>query len=69
MESKYTLWVVVDGFSYQVALDSDYLEKEAQTAMETFKQMEKGWLGLENGDMLSLNSNACNFYFICKKVI
>jgi hypothetical protein len=69
METKYKGYIVVNNDAYEIALDEPWTEELAQKAMETFKEASSMWLGLQNGDMISINSKMmANVFFLAKPI-
>lgn len=61
MESKYKYYIVIDGVDQAIEMVEEYAgEEEAQAFLKQMQHTESLWIGLANGDMISLNKHLTN---------
>lgn len=70
MEHKYKFYIVIDGVEEMLEMDKNQAtEQEAQDFLRAMRDAEGVWVGLANGDMVSISQYVSkNVYFKAKRV-
>lgn len=67
MQSKYKFYIVVDGNKQAISMTETYVgEEEAKGFMRTMADTKSIWIGLENGNMISVNNLTGSVYFVAE---
>lgn len=69
MGNKYKLYIVIDGRPLAIQMVKESAtETEVQDFLKSMQKIESIWVGLENGDMVGVNSLTGSVYFEAVKV-
>lgn len=67
MDKKYKGFIVIDGKEKELDMIEPWNEKEMKEAMDFFKNVNNIFVGLKNGEVLSISKYFMpNVYFIAK---